>query len=228
MQRVTICPVCLGQTKAGRPFIWSGDRILTDQAHIFTLGRYKTPRQLYLCSKFIFTLGTNPYNGDQKLWRQEVKERCLSSELWEPLDSSTAFFSRSVQYHMASTRTTLLPHDGTWHLSLYQQPALGGPRLCCFCRAPCLRVSYLKPIAASGLPLTTLPISLPIPQSRDTEVSRTLGTSQSLQPIVLSSTIIVGQAETLGFKPHDPWMPPPPLPGSGKQRLWKVSEHCVF
>lgn len=96
--------------------------------------------------------------------------------------------------------------------SLYQQPALGRggvARLCSFCRSPCLRVSYLKPMAASGLPLTMLPISLPIPQSRDTEVSRTLGTSQSLQPIVLSSTILVGQAEALGFKPHDPWMPPP-------------------
>lgn len=144
----------------------------------------------------------------------------------------------SLQWTLGTTRLfhSLLfqerpvPHDvhensyatPWWNMtfSLYKQPALGGPRLCCFCRSPCLRVSYLKPMAASGLPLTMLPISLPIPQSRDTEVSRTLGTSQSLQPIVLSSTILVGQA--------DPWMPPPPLPGSGKQRLWKVSEHRVF
>ena len=175
----------------------------------------------YLCDKFILILTTCPYERGQRLWRQVVIERSLLSELWEPLGSSTAFFSRRVQSHMAPGRRSVPPCDGTRHL-MHQPPAWGGHGLCGSVR-PLPKGRWHRPIVASCLPLTTLPTSRPVPQNRDTEVSRTLGPS-----------------ETRVCPPQSWWVRhpglqvswsqglPPPIPERGKQRLWEISEHRVF
>ena len=61
---------------------------------------------------------------------------------------------------------------------MHQPPARGGHGLCSSVR-PLRKGRCHRPIVASGLPLTTLPTSQPVPQNTDTEVSRTLGPSEA-------------------------------------------------